>query len=420
MDSNERNTEILGTRTDNKLIGCENAFELLHGKCQISDENLRQMISSADSDNDGHLTLLEFSQLLKDLTGRHEIVFDQDSDPGEWVHFIFETGDAYENVPVAGRMKRADLPPLESLISGGIAGALAKTTIAPADRVKILYQVSSERRFSLRAALRSVSKILENEGVLGLWRGNAATMVRVIPHASILFFSFSRYERFYMNYRRSEMTPMSRFCCGALAGVTATSASFPLDLMRARLATQWGSRSSVRYHGYIHCVKTMIREEGLSGFYKGLKPTILGYIPYAGLSFALYESLKHYALELLPKESGEFQTVPRLICGGFAGVIAQSAAYPLDIVRRRMQVDCAPPHGTPRYSNTFGALTHIARSEGIIRGLYKGLSMNWIKGPIAVSVSFTVNDFMKDYFLDRHHESGKWLKDFWSERISWS
>lgn len=80
----------------------------------------------------------------------------------------------------------------------------------------------------------------------------------------------------------------------------------------------------------------------------------------------------------------------RLAYGAIAGLIGQSSSYPLDIVRRRMQT-----HHKPLKLRKI--LHKIAVEEGIILGLFKGLSMNWIKGPIAVGVSFTTFDLVHKY-----------------------
>jgi len=47
------------------------------------------------------------------------------------------------------------------------------------------------------------------------------------------------------------------------------------------------------------------------------------------------------------------------------------------------------------YTSISASLRYVARTEGVVRGLYKGLSMNWIKGPIAVGISFTVFEHMQ-------------------------
>ena len=86
-----------------------------------------------------------------------------------------------------------------------------------------------------------------------------------------------------------------------------------------------------------------------------------------------------------------------LLFGGVAGLFAQSVTYPLDIVRRRIQVVGA----AGGYVSPWRALVDIGKTEGLRNGLYKGVTMNWLKGPVSVAVSFFVNDSVKAYFRER-------------------
>jgi solute carrier family 25 protein 42 len=83
----------------------------------------------------------------------------------------------------------------------------------------------------------------------------------------------------------------------------------------------------------------------------------------------------------------------RLVFGAMAGLFGQSASYPLDIVRRRMQT-------RPGYKTIIGTMKTVINEEGFINGLYKGLSMNWVKGPIAVGISFTTFDLVTKFLRD--------------------
>lgn len=100
----------------------------------------------------------------------------------------------------------------------------------------------------------------------------------------------------------------------------------------------------------------------------------------------------------------------RLAFGACAGLIGQSASYPLDVVRRRMQT--AGVRGLS-YSTILGTMREIVTQEGVTRGLYKGLSMNWLKGPIAVGVSFTTFDITHSLLLKLHQMS------YFTHWISW-
>merc|ERR1719315_175951 len=127
---------------------------------------------------------------------------------------------------------------------------------------------------------------------------------------------------------------------------------------------------------------------------------MLGVILYAGTSFFTYGTLKAWAVERearLGHHSGnDWSPNPlhRMFAGALAGLLGQTASYPLDIVRRRMQTGKQLGKGN-KYSTVTGTLLTVYRSEGIYRGWYKGLSMNLIKGPIAVSIAYTVNDYVR-------------------------
>eukprot|EP00124_Ichthyophonus_hoferi_P002091 Ihof_evm3s131 gene=Ihof_evmTU3s131 len=220
-----------------------------------------------------------------------------------------------------------------SLASGGVAGACAKSVIAPLELVKIMFQITN-KKFSVMEAFRTVRRVYHEEGARALWRGNTATMARIIPFAAIQFTSHEHYSYLLRN-SDDHLTPAKRFIAGALAGATATTCTYPLDLMRARLAVH-------RHNGIIDGLRTL-RQEGLWVFYRGLKPTLVGIIPYAGTSFLTYE--------LLGATITQYYNIPeisvgqRLLCGAVAGLTGQSLSYPLDIVRRRMQTD---GHATER------------------------------------------------------------------------
>ncbi|KAL1122680.1 hypothetical protein AAG570_003007, partial [Ranatra chinensis] len=272
-----------------------------------------------------------------------------------------------------------------SLVAGAIAGALAKTVIAPLDRTKINFQIVN-RPYNARMAFMFILHSYKTDGLISLWRGNSATMARIIPYAAIQFCSHEQWKRLLhvdTDFRKSKWR---RFLAGSLAGVTSQSLTYPLDLARARMAVTHKDQ----YHTLVEVFVRIWKEEGPFAFYKGYLPTILGVIPYAGVSFYTYGTLKNYITE----KYGQSNTIINLVCGAIAGMLGQSSSYPLDIVRRRMQTSAVTGN---EYNSIAGTLRKVYMEEGVQKGFFKGLSMNWVKGPIAVGISFATYDHIRDY-----------------------
>ncbi len=79
------------------------------------------------------------------------------------------------------------------------------------------------------------------------------------------------------------------FVSGAAAGAAATTATYPLDLLRTRFAAQGNDRV---YTSLARAVRDIARDEGTRGFFRGLAPAIGQIVPYMGVFFAVYESLR--------------------------------------------------------------------------------------------------------------------------------
>lgn len=269
---------------------------------------------------------------------------------------------------------------LSNLFSGAVAGAVAKSTIAPLDRAKIVFQVSTNKVFSFKKCYRFLHNTVRQDGYRALWKGNAATMVRIVPYAGI---SFTTNEHFKSHLSKDgHLSHPKRFLAGSLAGVSASSLTYVLEVLRARIACQPD-------HKTMWTSFNLIRAEGYRSLFRGLIPTLFGVFIYGGTSFTVYGILK--------KRHSSEQDISfyrRFGYGALAGAISQSVSYPIDIVRRRMQTGGILGDHSERYATVRSTIKHILETEGVRRGLYKGLCLNYVKGPVAVGISYTVFDFV--------------------------
>lgn len=77
--------------------------------------------------------------------------------------------------------------------------------------------------------------------------------------------------------------------------------------------------------------------------------------------------------------------------GAISGLIGQTVSYPFDVVRRRLQT-AAVIRPQEASLGAIATARKIIREEGITGGLYKGVTMNWFKGPVSIGVSFMTFD----------------------------
>eukprot|EP00658_Telonema_sp_P-2_P004961 TRINITY_DN11854_c0_g1_i1.p1 TRINITY_DN11854_c0_g1~~TRINITY_DN11854_c0_g1_i1.p1 ORF type:complete len:220 (+),score=41.71 TRINITY_DN11854_c0_g1_i1:288-947(+) len=164
--------------------------------------------------------------------------------------------------------------------------------------------------------------------------------------------------------------PLLSLSAGAIAGITAVACTYPLDTVRARLALQTEGLAQTSYTGVLDALRRIPAEEGPLAFYRGIGATMLGATPYASLKFGTYEMTKAFFCRIRGISESELPGKFRVLAGSLAGIGAMTICYPFDVVRRRMQTGAA-------YDSAWMALKTIAQDEGIARGLYRGLSLNY-------------------------------------------
>ncbi|EJU04827.1 mitochondrial carrier [Dacryopinax primogenitus] len=326
--------------------------------------------------------------------------------------------------------------------AGGLAGCVAKTAVAPLDRVKILFQTSNKDFQKFAGTFVGVAyaarEIYRTSGLRGLFQGHSATLLRVFPYAGIKFVAYDQLAFILMPTRESE-TKWKRFVAGAGSGVMSVLCTYPLELIRVRLA--YTTRLTGN-HALWHTIRTIYREgeapsttfssppsasptpsgaatatatssaktiriipKGslfalfpLFKFYRGFTVTLTGMIPYAGTSFLMYGTL-HRALQAsgIPEEQlRRHKPFADLSIGAVAGAVSQTASYPFEVIRRRMQVGgVAHPERWLRWGETVQA---IWSSRGW-KGFFVGLSIGYVKVVPMTAISFATWEWGKRMLL---------------------
>jgi len=283
---------------------------------------------------------------------------------------------------------------VESLLCGSIAGVVAKTAIAPAERVKMSFQVTTDK-FTLIDAMKRGRQMMSRDGITSLWRGHSTTVLRVAPYSGISYAAHDYAELQLMKALHSDTLPfIYKFIAGSIGGAMGTVWTYPLDVLRVRLALTPGSN-------WLSTIKQ-------GGLFQGLIPTMAGIIPYSGTSWMVKQTLQETFPTIWHRKPS---LIERLSINAIAGLAGQFVTYPLDIVRRRMQM--AQQGADGHLPSVMATLRQLIATEGL-RGLTKGFSLNIIKGPITLSISLTTYDYLMAWIGNMHDDPS--YKHAWRSR----
>uniref|UniRef100_A0A8C5HH44 Solute carrier family 25 member 47-A-like n=1 Tax=Gouania willdenowi TaxID=441366 RepID=A0A8C5HH44_GOUWI len=234
---------------------------------------------------------------------------------------------------------------------------------------------------------------LDTVKVHGFFKGMALPLATVSLTSSVVFGTYRNCLQC-MSHARGNVggpnTKLEIFLSGLAGGVAQISVMSPGDTVKVRLQCQTESKrreanfAKPKYRGPVHCLLTIVKEEGFLGLYRGAVPLMLR----DGPSFATYFLTYTVMCEWLTKTTGkklDWSSV--MLAGGVSGMAGWTVGTPMDVIKARLQMDGA--RETRRYKGFFHCITETARVEGA-GVFFKSLGINCLRAfPVNMVVFFT-------------------------------
>ncbi|EHK39592.1 hypothetical protein TRIATDRAFT_91782 [Trichoderma atroviride IMI 206040] len=326
-------------------------------------------------------------------------------------------------------------------ISGAIGGFTSGVVTCPLDVIKTKLQ--AQGGFTLidkgrhvghpklyNGLIGTAKVILREEGIRGLYRGLGPIVLGYLPTWAVWFTVYNKSKTFLYQY--NENPHIVSFWSSIVAGASSTVVTNPIWVIKTRLMSQSNPNVARGHHAFarpgntptarptlhdwhyrstIDAAKKMYTSEGLSSFYSGLTPALLG-LTHVAVQFPTYEFLK---TTFTGQGMGEIQEGEKAHWTGILSasilskILASSATYPHEVIRTRLQtqrrpiagenflVDMAAPGAKvasgPKYRGVVMTFRTILYEEGW-RAFYAGMGTNMMRAVPAATVTMLTYEYV--------------------------
>lgn len=183
------------------------------------------------------------------------------------------------------------------LLAGGTAGGCQVVFTNPLEIVKIRLQVAGEIAKSEGAdrIARGAMHHVRTLGLLGLYRGASACLLRDIPFSAIYFPAYAHLKKdtFGEGKNGKKLGFGELLASAAIAGMPAAFMTTPADVIKTRLQVE-ARKGQATYDGIMDCFAKVLKDEGPKAFFKGSLARVLRSSPQFGATLVAYEYLQKF------------------------------------------------------------------------------------------------------------------------------
>ncbi|XP_077333068.1 mitochondrial brown fat uncoupling protein 1 [Lithobates pipiens] len=276
-------------------------------------------------------------------------------------------------------LRPSDIPPTPAVkfIGAGTAACIADLFTFPLDTAKVRLQIQGESAVTgvangirYKGVFGTISTIIKTEGPKSLYNGLVAGLQRQMSFASIRIGLYDTVKLFYTN-GKEKANIVHRIMAGCTTGALAVTIAQPTDVVKVRFQAQVSLRGvKKRYSGTLNAYKTIAREEGMRGLWKGTFPNVTRNAIVNCTELVTYDLIK----EALLNHKLLTDNLPCHFVSAFgAGFCTTVIASPVDVVKTRYMN--SPPG---QYKSALNCAWTMLTKEGPT-AFYKGFVPSFLR-----------------------------------------